>query len=172
MRTISLRLAAALLALAALSGPAAAQEKKKEKATYLRAERAGWMMGMYVGEKKVALYPFVLQVDRDSDAFLKGIREGDEIVKFNGVEGNPLWRVFDEVNRQPSGREVVMWVRRGAETLRFYVRVPADPGAPPSDKAKTAKKDKGAEGEDGKDGKKKPKKKPPIVVKPIPPDGD
>jgi C-terminal processing protease CtpA/Prc len=170
MTTRLIRLSAlTALALAAACLPATAQEKKKEKATYLRAERAGWMMGMYVGEKRSSLYPFVIQVDRDSDAFAKGIREGDELVKFNGIESNPLWRIFDEVNRQRAGREVALWVRRGAETLRFFVRVPQDPGAPPSDKVEKAKKPEEPEGEAGK---KKPKKKPPIVVKPIPPDGD
>jgi hypothetical protein len=163
---------AAVVAVAAAAPMAVqAQKKKPGGEAVLTAERAGWMMGMYVGEQKGKPYPFVLQVDRASDAYLKGVREGDELIKFNGLETQPLWRVFDEVNRQRSGREIVVWMRRGAETRRFYVRVPKDPGAPPSEVVdKNAKKgdETPVEGEDPD--KKKKKKKPPVVVKPIPPD--
>lgn len=155
----------------ALGAPVAALA---QKALLLKAERAGWMMGMYVGEKQQSPYPFVLQVDKASDAYIKGIREGDELIRFNGMETMPLWRVFDEVNRARSGREMTIWVRRGAETRRFFVRVPKDPGAPPGEKVQAKKKSDGeesaAEG-DEKD-KKKKKKKPPVVVKPIPAEGD
>lgn len=158
-------------AAAAIAAPVLA----KGKATYLQAERAGWMMGMYVGEKKSAPYPFVIQVDKDSDAYRKGIREGDELIRFNGYETMPLWRVFDEVNRSRPDREIVVWVRRGAETRRFFVRVPKDPGAPPGgrDEVKKPKEKEGdAASEEGSEKKKTKKKKPPVVIKPIPAEGD
>jgi hypothetical protein len=169
-------LAAALIAVIAAPAMAGDGETKKKKnrsgEAVLTAERAGWMMGLYVGEEKQKPYPFVIQVDRASDAYLKGIREGDELIKFDGLETQPLWRVFDQVNRTRPGREITLWVRRGAETLRYFVRVPKDPGAPPGERVEKPKKtDEPATGEDGME-KKKKKKKPPVVVKPIPPDED
>ena len=158
-------------AVLALGAPLAAYAAKP--AVYLKAERAGWMMGMYVGEKKQAPYPFVLQVDKGSDAYIKGLREGDEIIRFNGNETTPLWRLFDDVNRSRPGREMTIWVRRGAETHRFFVRVPKDPGAPPVEKVTKKKPAEGEESAENADGKeKKKKKKPPVVVKPIPAEGD
>src|SRR4051812_26257450 len=55
-------------ALAAVAAPMAAHAKG---ASYLRAERAGWMMGMYVGEKKDQPFPFIIQVDKAGDAYRK-----------------------------------------------------------------------------------------------------
>ena len=74
--------------------------------------------------------------------------------------------------RQRAGREITIWMRRGAETRRFFVRVPKDPGAPPGDKVeKNAKKtDEGTPEEGDAKDKNKKKKKPPVVIKPIPPD--
>lgn len=166
-----------VLAGAALLALNAAAPAHAKKATYLQAERAGWMMGMYVGEKKDTPYPFVIQVDKDGDAYRKGIREGDELIRFNGLETMPLWRVFDEVNRSRPDREIIIWVRRGAETRRFFVRVPKDPGAPPGGREEVKKPkddEKPAEdgSTDGKEGKKGKKKKPPVVIKPIPSDGN
>jgi hypothetical protein len=167
-----------LLAGATLLALTGARPAHAKKATLLTAERAGWMMGMYVGEKKESPYPFIIQVDKDSDAYRKGLREGDELIRFNTFETNPLWRIFDEVNRIRPDREVIIWVRRGAETQRFFVRMPKDPGAPPGDKGgdatATDKKktdDQSADASDDKN-KKKKKNKPPVVVKPIPADGN
>lgn len=165
------RVLLAAAAITVLGAPVAAFAQKK--ALLLKAERAGWMMGMYVGEKAQNPHPFVLQVDKASDAYRKGIREGDELIRFNGYETTPLWRVFDEVNRTRPGREMTIWVRRGAETLRYFVRVPKDPGAPPGEKVEASKKKEGEETAEGTDDKNKKKsKKKTIVVKPIPADED
>ncbi|HTE18081.1 MAG TPA: S1C family serine protease [Armatimonadota bacterium] len=165
--------AAAGIAGAATECRAADGEKKKKNKLTLQAQRAGWLMGMQVGEDRTKPYPFVLNVDPEGDAKAKGIRPGDELIRFDGDETMPVFRIFDRVNRMPKGREVPIWVRRGVETIRFMVRVPRNPGAPPVDKpeeAKAAKTDETAGGATDAEKKKKTKKKGPIVIKPIPAD--
>ena len=158
-------------ALATAGAAHAQKEPKKEKGVY-RATRAGWMMGMYVGEAQGSFYPVVFQVDPKSDAAFKGIKAGDELYKFDGLETNPLWRIFDKANSYRPHKEVVIWVRRGAETRRFWVRVPKEPGAAPAETAeeKPAKEKDGESAEGEGDKKKKSKKKPPVVIKPLPSD--
>jgi predicted metalloprotease with PDZ domain len=162
----------AVLAAVTLTGAAGARDKNEKYVLY--AERAGWMLGMYVGEKKDHPYPFVIQVDKDSDAALKGIQPGDDIIRFEGQQPYSLRWLVDRVKDTAPGRQVTVWVRRGAETRRFFVIVPRNPAGPPAAKAeKPAKKPKPDETADpGEDKEKKRKKRPPIVVKPIPPDGD
>lgn len=158
------------LAIAALVPALAAEKKEREKGT-LQAQRAGWMMGMYVGEEKGQPYPFVLQLDPDCDAKAKGVRTGDELIKVDKQETTPLNRLFDRVNGLRPGKEIEVWLRRGAQTLRLDVRVPKNPGAPDADQnAKSSKKkDDDQAGADGKkDDKKKGKNKGPVVIKPIP----
>ena len=187
------------LTILALAGAAAlgvvaahaADKPKKQKGT-LEASRAGWLMGMYVGEDKNNFYPFVIQVDKDGDAFAKGVREGDEIIRFDGQETSPIQRLFRNADSIYPGHEVTMWVRRGVETYHFDFRMPkeahlspeqrqakeaeADKKSKKNDKkqAKSDKNDKSGTDENGDDkGKKKDPKKGPIVIKPIPaPDGN
>ena len=158
------RLTAWLIAgvTAATATAAFAQDGKKPRGTF-QAQRAGWMLGMYVGEEKGQPYPFVLQVDPKSDAHRKGLRSGDEIMRFQDEEAAPLWRVFDRVNKLRAGKEVTLWARRGSQTLQFQVRVPENPGAAPVDKPEEKK-----DGEKTKDEGKKARPKKPVVIKPIP----
>ncbi len=153
--------------------------KKREKGT-LQAERAGWLMGMYIGEEKNNFYPFVIQVDKKSEAYDKGVREGDEIIRFDGEETSPASRLFNRANNIYPGHLVVMWVRRGVDTYHFELAVPKDLRLSPEERAakeeakakkskKADKKEAGADDSaDGKQGKKKDKNKGPIVIKPIP----
>lgn len=166
---------AAALALGALAAPSAGEAKEKKDRLTLRAQRAGWILGMYVGEERAQPHPFVLQVDPASDAKAKGVRPGDELIRFDDLETDPLWRVFERANELRPGKEVHAWFRRGVQTIRVTLRVPKDPGAAASEKsdekAKEAKEkgEKGAEsGEQTAEDKKKKKKKPPVVIKPIP----
>src|SRR3982751_2257532 len=55
---------------------------ERKKGTYY-ADRAGWLMGMFIGEDKANQYPVVFQVAPKSEAKEQGIRAGDEIMKFN-----------------------------------------------------------------------------------------
>src|SRR5687768_17012380 len=98
MQRIALFALAALVAGAALSTPAMAADKEKKDRLTLKAQRAGWMLGMYIGEQNSHPHPFVLKVDPDGDAAKKGIRPGDELIRFDGLETDPLWRVFERAN--------------------------------------------------------------------------
>jgi len=167
---------AGLTCLVLAGVPAAhAKEGKKERGV-LRAERAGWMLGMYVGEQKGSPYPFVLQLDEASDARNKGVKVGDEIIRFDDQEIYSLKLLFDRATSLRAGRYVKFWVRRGVETHQFELRVPRNPGAVPEEgKEKASNKgDKGdkTEGDQAENGEKpkKKKKKNPIVIKPIPTD--
>jgi C-terminal processing protease CtpA/Prc len=135
------------------------------------------MLGMYVGEEKGYPYPFVLQLDEQSDAKQKGIRTGDELIRFEEEEIRDLPSLFEKATKLRAGREVPLWVRRGSQTLQFRVRVPRNPGAPPAtdkDKASEKKSEKPDEkadaSADGDKKSKKSKKKGPVVIKPIPTD--
>jgi len=166
-----------LAGVAALSVTAAqAQDAPKKEKLTLRAQRAGWMLGMYMGEERGQPYPFVVEVDPKSEARVKGIRPGDELIRFQDEETrDSLPRIFEMANKLRPGRPVTLWVRRGVQTIRYDIRVPKEQGAPDPEKAakEDAKKDKdkkntAKEGEEGTDDKKKTKKRPPVVVKPIP----
>jgi S1-C subfamily serine protease len=149
-----------LSAAVAVSGIARADDAPAHKKGLLVPQRAGWMMGMYVGEEKGQPYPFITNVDPQSDAKKRGIRPGDELIRFDGQEVNSLPRMFEHAMGMHSGKQVEVWVRRGAQTLQFQVRVPKDVGAAPAEDA-TPKKVK------ADDDKTKVKKKP--VVRPVPP---
>lgn len=148
--------------------PARAEETsrpERKRGTY-QAQRAGWLMGMYVGEEAAKPYPFVTEVDPKSEARRKGIRPGDELIRFEDQETRPLARLFDEVQRLRPGKRVTLWVRRGGQTLRFELSVPRpESQAARADDEKSAEKD-----EDAKKSEKEQKKKKdrPIVIKPIP----
>lgn len=165
--------ALAAVSLAAPRNARAEDSKKKQRGT-VQAQRAGWLFGMYLGEERGHPYPFVVQVDEGSEARLKGVRQGDEIIRFDGEEVNQLNRLFERGNSLRPGKEVAFWVRRGVEPIQIKIRVPKDPGAAPStDREKLTRKDKDQSSEASADGKKKEKekKKPPVVIKPIPADG-
>lgn len=162
------------LAAVSLAAPrsAGAEESKKKKGT-VQAQRAGWLFGMYLGEERGHPYPFVVQLDEGSEAKLKGVRQGDEIIRFDGEEVYQLNRLFDRGNSLRPGKEIVFWVRRGVEPIQIRMRVPKDPGAAPtSDRQSLKPKEKDQSSEASADEKKKKeKRKPPVVIKPIPADG-
>lgn len=168
---------AGIMAAGFLMVPTASSAKKRDRLT-LQPQRAGWLLGMFLGEERAQPNPFVVKVDPDSDAHIKGVRPGDELIRFDGLEANPLNRVFDRGNELRPGREVQVWFRRGVQPIRVSLVAPKAPGAAPEEKPekdekaeKSEKKDKDAEnGEQPAEGKKK-KKKSPVVIKPIPAPG-
>lgn len=174
MHRVTLCALAGLLAGAVIAAPAQSADKEKNSRLTLKAQRAGWMLGMYVGEQKSQPHPFVVKVDPEGDAAKKGIRPGDELIRFDGLETDPLWRIFERANGLRPGKEVAVWLRRGVQTIRVNVRAPKEPGLEPSenseDSAKNKEKQADSEGS-GEDKKKKKKKKPPVVIKPIPAPG-
>ncbi len=170
-------LAAGALTLLAAGGALADKEEGRKRGTF-QAERAGWMLGMYVGEEKGYPYPFVLQLDPKGDAKARGIREGDELIRFQDEEVRDLKYIFDKASKLKSGRMVNLWIRRGSQTLPFTVRVPKPET---EDKSKEAEKPKAGTQPDltptgipeepaPEEGKKKKKKR--VIVKPIPSEGD
>lgn len=175
MKRFTSWLIAGVMGAGFLMAPAASQAKSKKDRLTLQAQRAGWLLGMFLGEEKAQPNPFVLKVDPDSDAQIKGVRPGDELIRFDGVEASPLSRVFDRGNDLRPGKEVQVWFRRGVQPIRVSLVAPKAPGAAPADKPekdeKAEKKDKdpGTE-EQPAEGKKK-KKKSPVVIKPIPAPG-
>lgn len=153
-------------------------EKKAEKAEETKperkkgvyyADRAGWLMGMFIGEDKANQYPIIFQVAPKSEAKEAGIRAGDEIMRFNDDSAVPLKKLFDRVNETKPGRQVKLWIRRGGQTLQFAISMPENPGATPEEEA-AAVKTKKSDDDQAKDEKKKKKKKAPVVIKPIPAD--
>lgn len=171
MHRVTLCALAAIVAGAAIAGPAQSAGKEKKDRLKLKAQRAGWMLGMYIGEQNSQPHPFVLKVDPDGDAAKKGIRPGDELIRFDGLETDPLWRVFERANALRPGKEVAAWFRRGVQTIRVNVLAPKAPGLEPTEKSDEAGKEKRADSENSGEGKKKKKKKPPVVIKPIPAPG-
>ncbi len=162
----------------AVAGGIRADDKGGGSKGKLRAERAGWMLGMLIGEERAQRFPFVTKVDPKSDAFLKGLKEGDEIYRFEDDPVDDLPEFFDRVQKVKPGRSVSLWVRRGGQTLHFDVIQPkpqteaeADAAANADGKKGSDAKGKSDEGEksDKKD-KKDKKKRPPVVIKPVPVD--
>lgn len=147
-------------------------QPKKKKGTY-QAQRAGWMLGMYVGEQKGFPYPFILQIDETSDAKDRGIRVGDELMRLNDEEVRSLPATFEKALKLKPGRMAKLWIRRGSQTLPFEIQVPKHPGSAEAGKEKQAKDSEkdAAAGEEG-DGKKSKKKKKTggVIIKPIPAD--
>lgn len=173
MHRVALCALAAMLTGAVIAAPAQSADKEKKDRLTLKAQRAGWMLGMYIGEQNSQPHPFVLKVDPDGDAAKKGIRPGDELIRFDGLETDPLWRVFERANGLRPGKEVAVWFRRGVQTLRVNVTAPKTPGLEPTEKSEDEAKSKGkqADSENSGEEKKKKKKKPPVVIKPIPAPG-
>jgi regulator of sigma E protease len=64
--------------------------------------------------------PVVGEVDKDGAAYKAGIREGDRVVQFDGLE-NPTWEdiILKEISSAKQAMEVR--VQRGEEKLRFMV---------------------------------------------------
>lgn len=177
MKRFTSWLMAGVLAGGFVMAPVASQAKGKKDRLTLQAQRAGWLLGMFLGEQNAQPNPFVLKVDPDSDAQIKGVRPGDELIRFDGFEANPLSRVFERGNELRPGKEVQVWFRRGVQTIRVSLIVPKAPGAEPAEKddkaEKSDKKDKDANtDEQPEEGKKKKKKKSPVVIKPIPAPGN
>ena len=128
-----------------------------KKGTF-EADRAGWMLGLYVGEEKGKPYPFVLDIDKTSDAKKKGVRVGDEIISIEEMKSKPLKPLYEAANKLKPGKQITMWIRRGSQELMLQFQVPRDAGSAT------------AEEPEKKPEEKKPKKKKPIVFKPIPVD--
>jgi predicted metalloprotease with PDZ domain len=174
-RSIGWLLAGALvLGATASPGVSFAKDKEKKDRLTLQAQRAGWLLGMYIGEEKAQPNPFVVEVDPKSDAKIKGIRPGDELIRFDGMEADPLWRVFDRANELRPGKEIQVWLRRGVQVIRVSLIVPKSPGAAPAEKGEEKAEKKTDPGTDDQaaDDKKKKKKKSPVVIKPIPAPGN
>jgi S1-C subfamily serine protease len=148
------------LALTLATGAAA---QKKERGV-MRADRAGWMLGMFVGDSKRHAYPFVTEVDPKSDAYRKGVRPGDELIRFEGKEVADVTRVFDRVNELREGSEVEAWFRRGSQNLQIMLRVPKYVGASPEDRVSNRKP--------RREGEEKPKRKVKVVIREIPVEGE
>lgn len=166
MRVIGCVLAGLLLLGAPMLRAEDAPRKKKGT---LQAQRAGWMLGMFVGEEPGHPYPFVLEVDPKSEAKLKGVRSGDELIRFEDEEVRQLAPLYERVMKLPAGREVTLWMRRGSHTIQFRLRVPKNHGPAPQEAAAEKQPEKAADaGESGSKEKKKKKKRPPVVIKPIP----
>ena len=168
-------------AVAAATGiPTRSFAKDKMSTHQQTPQRTRRKQGKNEGEEKTKPYPFVIQVDADSDAKSKGIRQGDELIRFDNEETtNGLTHIFDRVNKMRPGSDVGLWIRRGSQTLQFQVRVPKDPGAAGSDKpsdkstketkSKDKDKDKNSDDQASTDDKKNSKKKKsPVIIKPIP----
>jgi C-terminal processing protease CtpA/Prc len=169
----ALTVALAGVVLAPTAARAADDDTPKRKRGTFQAQRAGWMLGMYIGEQKGFPYPFVLQLDDTSDAKAKGIRVGDELMRLNDEEVRSLPNTFEKALKLRPGREVKVWMRRGSQTLPFEIVVPTHPGSADAGKEKTKNGEKtAAEGEegDGKKPKKAKKKGGSVIIKPIPAD--
>lgn len=157
------------VAMLIAAGASAAEDGKKKRGQ-LQANRAGWMLGMYVGEERGQPYPFVLEVAPKSEAKIKGIRAGDELIRLNDQETSPLKEAFERANRLRPGRYVDVWVRRGVQTIKVELRVPKTANAAEAnakDKDGDEEEKNGKEAGEGKK-KKKKKKRGPVVIKPIP----
>lgn len=140
------------LAAAALLIAAAPVQARGE----LYAEKGAWVLGMFVGEGAGHPYPFVVRLQDKSDAKIRGVRPGDEIMRIDGDDSRPFKRHFERLSRFKPGRMVEIWVRRGSQTMKFDLRIPK--GKP----GESASKDEGK--------KAKPETPaPPVEVKPIPP---
>ncbi len=166
----SLSALSALLAVTALTVGSATtaraddKDGKKPKGTF-QAQRAGWMLGMYVGEEKGQPFPFILQVAEGSDAKAKGVRPGDELMKFDNLEANTsLSRIFERANELRPNRTIQVWVRRGSQPMRIDLVVPKNVGA----SVEVGKTDAAKGAETKEKDKKKRKKDRPVVIKPIP----
>jgi S1-C subfamily serine protease len=155
------------------SKPLHAQQatEKRGRGTF-QAQRAGWMLGMYVGEERGQPYPFVLQLDEKGEARKRGVRTGDEIIRFQDEETRSLPELYERVKRLKAGREVKIWLRRGSQTLPVELVVPRNPTAAPAspDEAAEQEERKKAEAGEAEDKGKRRKRRPPIVVRPIPAD--
>jgi hypothetical protein len=147
----------------------AEEPKPERKKGVYQADRAGWLMGMFIGEDRSNQYPIIFQVAPKSEAKEQGIRAGDEIMKFNDDSAVPLKKLFERVNETRPGRLCKLWIRRGGQTLQFTIAMPDNPGATPEEEAALVKTKK-TDDDQGKDDKKKKKKKAPVVIKPIPTD--
>ncbi|MBI3911443.1 MAG: PDZ domain-containing protein [Armatimonadetes bacterium] len=156
----------ALLASALLAAPAVAQQESEARAEEkgVHAEVTGWFYGMYLGENQGAPFPFVLEVDPQGAARRAGVRRGDEILRFQDQEVRSLRELHREMSRLKPGDRVKLTIRRSAQTLMFEFTVPENPTAQPQ--AKTARKER----DHAKSATpKKKSRKPPIVLKPLPP---
>ncbi|MBM3458226.1 MAG: PDZ domain-containing protein [Armatimonadetes bacterium] len=151
-----------------LVSAAAAQEAPKKPRGTFQAERAGWLLGMYVGEERGLRHPFVTELDPKGEAKAKGVRSGDEIIRLNEEEVLDLGRFHKRIKELRAGEFIELWVRRGGQTLRFEMRVPKNHAPLPEDPEKAQQaKDAAANPEEDKK-KKGKKKRGPVVIKPIP----
>lgn len=142
----------------------------KSRRADLVAERAGWYLGLYLGEERGAPYPFVLEVPGESEGARVGIRPADEIVRVGEEEVRSLKDLLRDGEKLRKGRRVELWIRRGSQTLQFVLVAPdparAQKPGTAEGVAQSPEKDDPGKPEDGK--AKKKKKKSPIVIKPIP----
>ena len=131
---------------------------------------------MEIGWDPSRQYPFIIAVEKGSDAKIYGIKPGDEILRFQGREVRNQKRFVKDVERLRPRSKVDLWLRRGARTYNVKFRTPASPGQAKRRRERAEKKaerKRQAQARGGKDKKAASRKKrSAIVIKPIPRNDD
>jgi C-terminal processing protease CtpA/Prc len=138
------------------------------------AQRLAPILGMSVGEHRNRPHPFVVEVEEKSEAQIKGLRPGDELIRLNDRPIQSLQRLTEDIKRLRPGQQAQIWVRRGALNLRVDLTVKRIPKAEPvendEDDEDEEDRPRRSEEQPKDEGKNKKKdRKPPVQVKPLPP---